>query len=503
MVKTIRKLSLFSACFVLGACTVGPDYKPSDMSVLEKWFAGGSSEKAVSDKPVETRWWTIFKDPLLESFINEAVKNNNDIKVAVANIKRARALRQQDRAGFFPEVDATSQASRTKGSDNLSSTGNGSINNFFDAGFDASWELDIFGGTRRSVEASSARIDSAVANYNDVMLAVQSEVARNYYEARGYQKRVAITEENAELQRQTFDLIDARLKAGEASDFDYSRAQGEYQLTRARVPNLNAELKSSIFTLSVLLGKPPEALLEAMEKVQPLPTPPDVVPVGLRSDILRRRPDIQIAERDLAASVADIGVQTANLFPKFFITGNAGSEADVFGDLFDSGGGFWGIGSLMQWPIFRAGAIQAGIKVEEAESEAALATYHQTILEALADTESALSRYGEELETRRRLEQAVQSRRKSVYLARQLFDAGEQDYLGVLDAERELTSTEDSLVVSETQSITKLIALYAALGGGWEAFDEHQNPVTASDLLDAPSPIQSAPAPAQPAPPKK
>ena len=207
-----------------------------------------------------------------------------------------------------------------------------------------------------------------------------------------------------------------------------------------------------------------------MQKAKPLPTPPDMVPVGLRSDMLRRRPDIRTAERELAASVADIGVETSDLFPKFFLTGNAGTQARNFGDLFSAAGGVWSLGSLVQWSVFEGGAIRARIKAEEAESEAALATYEKAVLEALADTETALTRYGQELETRKRLFAGVESRRKSVQLAKELFDAGEEDYLSVLDAERELTASEDDLVISETNSITKLIALYAALGGGWEEF---------------------------------
>jgi multidrug efflux system outer membrane protein len=174
-----------------------------------------------------------------------------------------------------------------------------------------------------------------------------------------------------------------------------------------------------------------------------------------------------MAERELAASIADIGVETADLFPKFFVTGDAGSQARVFGDVFSAAGGMWSLGSLVQWPIFEGGAIRARIKAEEAESEAALAAYEQSVLNALADTESALTRYGQELETRKRLAEGVKSRRESAALASELFDAGEEDYLAVLDAERELAASEDNLVVSETNSITKLIALYAALGGGW------------------------------------
>jgi multidrug efflux system outer membrane protein len=464
-----KHLIITTLALGLTACSVGPDYTPQKNSFLEGWFSPRS--KHISNEEISLEWWTVFNDPLLEKYIEQAAANNKNAQVALANVKRARALRGESNAAFFPQIDSRASAGRSKSSDAVSTSGNGDIRNLYDAGFDASWELDIFGGNRRANEASDARIGSAIAEYQDVILSTFSEVARNYYEARGLQKRIAIIEDNAKLLQETFNVVDQRLEAGEASSFDVSRARGEYQLTRARIPNLQADLHASIFTLSVLLGQPPEALLQEMIAIKPLPIPPDVVPVGLRSDMLRRRPDVRIAERELAASVADIGAETSELFPKFFITGDIGPQARVFGDVFSAAGGVWSFGSLVQWPIFEGGAIRERIKVEKAESEAALAAYEQSVLSALADAETALTRYGQELETRKRLAEGVKSRRQSVALARELFDAGEEDYLAVLDAERELIASEDGLVVSETDSITKLVTLYTALGGGWALFD--------------------------------
>lgn len=465
----IRRSLIIVSMLSLGACAVGPDYEEPQSNFVERWFAPDTTH--VSQEPITLEWWGVFKDPLLENYIEQAADNNKDVKIAIANLRRARALHSEEKAAFLPQIGSAASVGRSKSSDNLAANGDGQTRNLYDAGFDASWELDIFGGNRRASEAASARTGSAIADYQGVMLSTLSEVARNYYEARGLQKRIAIISNNADLQQKTFEVIKARQSVGEASEFDLSRARGEYQLTRARVPNLRAELNASIFTLSILLGQAPEALLDEMQKVKPLPTPPDVVPVGLRSEILRRRPDVRMAERDLAAEVADIGVETAELFPKFFLTGDVGSQARVFGDLFSAAGGLWSLGSLVQWSVFEGGAIRARIDAQEAMSEAALASYEKTVLEALGDAETALTMYGQELETRKRLDAGVQSRRKSVRLAKELFDAGETDYLAVLDSERELTSSEDDLVTSETRSITKLIALYTALGGGWDAFE--------------------------------
>lgn len=454
----------------LAACTVGPDYEAPKSNFLDRWFAPETPQ--TTPDPVITAWWTVFDDPLLESYIGQAAQNNKDVEIALANLRRARALRHEESGALRPQVGAESRAERARANDET--------DNLFDAGFDASWELDIFGGNRRALEAAQAREESAMADYQGVILSAFSEVARNYFEARGLQKRIKMTEENTDLLRQTFDLIERRSEAGEASEFDRARAQGEYQLTSARLPNLRADLDATIFSLSVLLGQPPEALLDEMRKVEPLPAPPDVVPVGLRSDILRRRPDVREAERELAAAVADIGVETAELFPKFSLTGSAGSQARVFSDIFNAAGQAWSLGAFLQWSVFEGGAIRARIDAAEAGNAAALSLYEKTVLSALADAETALTRYGRELETRKGLEEGVQSRRHSVALARELFDAGEEDFLAVLDAERELIASEDSLVLSETQSITKLIALYTALGGGWEVYSAQKATAEAS-----------------------
>ena len=471
-----KMMTTTGATLLLMGCSVGPDYIPLKQSFSDMWsFSLESASLSQAEVQAQnqqildqTQWWAIFEDPLLDQYIKDAALNNKDIEIALANLRRARAVAREDSASFWPEIGGDAGGQRSKSSNSSSSSNSGQIRNTYDAGFDASWEIDIFGGNRRAAEASTARKNAAIASYDDVMRSTLSDVARTYYEARGLQKRIAIINKNTQLLRETFKVIKDRMAIGEASNFDLSRAQGEYDLTRARVPNLKAELRATIYSLSVLLGKPPEALLIQMESIEPLPTPPDFVPVGLRSDILRRRPDVRMAEQELAASVADIGAETAELFPKFFLTGDIGASARTFGDLFSSGSELWSLASMIQWSVFEGGAIRARIDIEEAESKAALSTYEKTVLEALQDAETALTLYGEELETRKLLEKGVKSRRKSVSLAKQLYNAGEEDYLSVVDAERQLIDSEDDLIVSETESIVKLIALYNALGGGWD-----------------------------------
>lgn len=468
----IRQLVCTCAALGLAGCTVGPRYAEPEQEYPDTWSHVESSAgtKATSSEAINTKWWSVFEDPLLEQFITTAAEHNKDLDIAMANVRSARALRQIERSALLPSIGVGAGASRTKSSAAISSFNSGQIRNTYDAGFDASWEIDLFGGNRRAFEGSDARVGVAIANYQDVMQSTLSDVARTYYEARGLQKRIANTKQSTQLLKETFDVVRDRFAVGETSDFDLSRAQSEYELTHARIPNLQGELKVTIYTLSVLLGRPPEALLAQMESVKPLPVPPDMVPVGLRSDILRRRPDIRAAERMLAASVADIGAQTAELFPSFFLTGDIGTQARVFGDLANGNSGVWSLASFIQWSVFDGGAIRARVELQKAESVAALAQYEKSVLEALRDAEAALSRYAEELETRQRLAKGVQSRRKAVTLAKDLFDAGEEDYLAVVDAERQLIASEDDLIISETNSITKLVALFDTLGGGWDMF---------------------------------
>jgi len=475
-------LVAFSA-FLLSSCTVGPDYERPEQSFLDRWFSAGEEPEKTRTEEIKTDWWTVFHDPQLEKYIQKAVAQNRELEAARANVRRARALRRETAAPFFPNLDADFGRTRQGTSGTTASTfSGGARRTIYDGGFDASWEIDIFGGTRRATEAADARVEEAVNNRRAVLLSVLAETARNYYEVRGLQKRTDITRKNIDLQTQTYELVGSLFKMGEASEFDLSRARGQLELTQSRLPGFNAEMKANIFRLSILLGQPPETLLEEMEKTRPLPAPPDVVPVGLRSDILRRRPDVLAAERRLAASSADIGVATADLFPKFNLTGGVGRSSSVFSDLFEPESNVFSIGQFFQWPVFQGGAIRARIKVEKAETEQAAALYEQAVLNALGDAETALTRYAQKLKTRNRLQNAVNSRRRSAELARARFNAGEEDFLSVLDAERELTSAEDELVVSETDTVLNLVALYTALGGGWDVFERSDGLATNPSL---------------------
>jgi NodT family efflux transporter outer membrane factor (OMF) lipoprotein len=298
------------------------------------------------------------------------------------------------------------------------------------------------------------------------------DVARNYVDVRGYQRRIAITAENIKAQEEALAITRNRFTNGLSSDLAVQQASTLLAGTRAEMPTLEGSLEVSIHRLGVLLGQNPGALLTELAKVAPIPGAPPQVPVGLPSELLLRRPDVQRAERQLAAATANIGVATADLFPKFSLTGAAGFESISASDWFTAGSRFWSIGPTVQWRIFEAGRIRSNIKVQNARQQQALAAYEQTALAAFEDVENDLVSYAKEQVRRRSLEEAVSSSRNSLALAQKLYANGLTDFLNVLEAERSLYQAQDQLVQSDRTVSVNLVALYKSLGGGWQTFEQ-------------------------------
>lgn len=473
------KILVLSPLFLLASCMVGPDFKKPVTKTAPEWLGESISSEYVSEEP-DLTWWESLGDPMLTEYIGRAVESNYDIQIASARVLEARALRGIAASEFYPQIEADASYQRLRQSENglvsvgaLSDLGFADVeSDLYQAGFDAFWEIDIFGGTRRSVEAADARLLASIENRRDVLLTVISEVARNYVELRGSQRRLAVSEKNIRIQSDTLEFVENRAKVGLASELDTSRARAQLESTKSTVPPIRASIKASAYRLAVLLGQQPGALISELESVKPIPLTPDIVPVGLPSDLLLRRPDLRQVEQELHAATADIGVATADLFPRFFITGAAGLESVSFSDFFKASSGAWSIGPSVTWPVFRGGAIRSNIKAAEARGSAELSRYRQTVLIALEEVESALVRYAEEELERRELKNAAGSSTTAVKLAQVVYDKGLADFLTVLDAERVLTEIEDRLVLSETEVVLKLIALYKSLGGGWEVFEE-------------------------------
>jgi NodT family efflux transporter outer membrane factor (OMF) lipoprotein len=334
-------------------------------------------------------------------------------------------------------------------------------------GFDASWEIDVFGGKRRAVEAAKAQLSGAEFGQRDVLVTLLGEVARNYVELRGYQKRLAIANQNIEAQEKSLAITQNRLTNGLATDLDVQQALTVLSTTRAAVPTLESLVQTTTHRLEVLLGQQPGTLQTELAEATPIPAQPPQVPVGLASELLLRRPDVSRAERQLAAATANIGVAKADLFPKFYLTGLSGLESASADDWFTSGSRFWSVGPTVQWRIFDAGRIRANIKVKNAQQEQALAAYEQTVLTAFEEVENNLVLYAKEQVRRRSLQDAVNASQKSLDTANRLYASGLTDFIHVLDAERSLYSAQDGLAQSDRTVSANLIALYKSLGGGW------------------------------------
>jgi NodT family efflux transporter outer membrane factor (OMF) lipoprotein len=355
---------------------------------------------------------------------------------------------------------------KLEGSSPLAKLAGPSARDIFDAGFDASWEIDVFGGVRRDEEAALAEVQAAEESREDALVTLVAEVARNYVELRGADRQLEILDQTVHSQKETLSLAQSRFDSGLATEFDVARAEGLLAATAAQRPALEILRRQSVFRLGVLLGGDPQALLAELEAPGAIPPSPPEVPLALPSELLSRRPDLRRSERELAAATARIGVATADLFPRFKIAGSFGRRSNDIGEL-NASNQFWSAGLGFQWPIFAGGRIRANIRVHEARQEQALLQYEKAILIALEEVENALSAHGRELRRQESLRASVAANRRALELATERYTSGLENYLAVLDAQRSVYSAEDQLVQSERNAAVTLIAVYKALGGGW------------------------------------
>jgi multidrug efflux system outer membrane protein len=464
----MRHLNYISLCIVyiflltIIGCTVGPDYHPPGVSVPSDWTGTAEQTTAIVDT---IHWWTQFNDPNLTSLINRAVISNLDLKQAESRLRQARAARRVASAGLWPTISAGGSYSRSQSS--------GARDDLWQSGLDSVWELDIFGGVRRNVEAAESDIQAAIEDQRDVMVTLAAEVALNYIELRGYQQEIVIAQENLKAQQHTAELTRQRFKGGLVGALDVANAEAQVGNTASQIPVMEISVQQTIYNLSVLLGLEPSALLEELSPVSRIPVTPPELPSELPSDLLRRRPDIRRAEAQIHAATARIGVATADLFPKFNLTGSAGyrSNTSLSGTI-NSQYGFWSVGPSINWQIFNGGSIRANIEVRKALTEQALLAYQKAILTALQDVENALVSYSKEKQHHKALEDTAEATKKAVELATQLYREGQTEFLSVLDAQRSLYASEDSLVRSTRKLSTDLVSLYKALGGGWDSEDK-------------------------------
>jgi NodT family efflux transporter outer membrane factor (OMF) lipoprotein len=452
----------------LAGCSVGPDYVKPDIPAPVEWSqalrAGLTAEQPESQ--ALARWWTTLGDADLSNLVERAIAGNPDLKKALARVREARAKRRVATADLFPAVNAKGSATRSRGSEQ---TGTGETRDLYKAGFDASWEIDVFGRVRRTIEAAQGDLEATQADYEDVLVSLLAEVALNYIEARTLQAQLRVAEENLRAQAETLQLTEWRFEAGLVSRLDVEQARSNLENTRAQLPRLRSGIEEAKNRLAILLGVFPGALDRQLSLRKPIPEAPLEVAVGVPADLLRRRPDVRRAERQLAAQTARVGVATADLYPRFSLPGSIGLEALSSNNLFSTSSRIWSIAGSFAWTVFKGGAIRQNIEVQSALQEQALMQYEAAILTALEDVENALVAYAEEQERRQSLSEATQAAERAVELARDQYASGLIDFQSVLDAERSLLSFQDQLAQSQGQVISNLIGLYKALGGGWTA----------------------------------
>ena len=467
------------ALLVLSGCTtVGPDYHQPSVPVPNGWQADVSSlsEKADSSTNL-THWWRAFHDPVLDELIQRALVNNKDLKQAEGRLLEARARRGVAQADRFPILGAKASVSRSGGSDQV---GMGLTSNQFSTGFDASWETDLFGGKRRALEAATAQVAASEADLAAVQTSLTAEVGVNYLNLRAFAARLDVAQSNLSIQMETRDLAKWRYQAGLASRLDVDQATSALEQTRAQIPALKTSVAQAKNQIAVLLGINPEDMPPFA--AAPIPQADAMIATGIPADLLRRRPDIRRAERQLAAQTAQIGVATAAQYPDFSLAGSIGLASLTAGNLFAAGARTFSIGSNAAWTLFDAGRIHQNIQIQNALQAQALAQYESTVLNAFAEVENALTAYARERERRAALAEAVGAAQSAETLARSQYAAGLIDFQSVLDTQRSLLTLQDLLVTSEATVSSSLIQLYKALGGGWTARAPTNAPSSSSEI---------------------
>jgi len=450
---------------VNGCKAVGPNYSEPVVPVPTDF--ANQDQPGMSTSAVEVAWWRGFEDEELNQLVGEALTDNHDLRIATARLREARALLSFTEFDRYPTVTTEATYERQRLSQ-AAARGADRDTELYHAGFDASWELDFFGRVRRSIEASTADVGAAEASRRDVIVSLLAEVAGNYFELRGAQNQLAVARQNAENQRQTLELTQALLEAGRGTELDVSRAEAQLNGTLSIIPPLETRIARASHRLGVLIGQQPTVLVTTLSVPLPLPGLPALIALGQPQDLLRRRPDIRVAERTLAAATARVGVVTADLFPRVTVLGSIGVEASSLKGFGQGGIEAFSIGPSIFWAAFDLGRVRARIRAADARTEAALAQYEQRVLVALEETDNALVDFQRQQTRRDFLRASAQASEKAFGLAKLRYQFGVSDFLTVLDAERTRLLAQDLLADSETRTALSLIAVYKALGGGWE-----------------------------------
>ncbi len=457
--------ALTAALLALGlaACAVGPDYhapKPAEFALANAKLDDFSTTK------VEQNWWAQLDDPALSRLIDQGLANNNDLRVALARVNAARAQFDVAKIDQWPTVTLGAQATR-QNQQVPGFTTDRVLTNSFQAGFDAGWELDLWGRVANLAKGAGARADAAGYDLESARISVVAEIGRNYYLMRGAQQRYAVALRNLKNLESTLDITQARVTNGQGTELDVARAKANLANVQATLPPLETVIKLTQYRLDVLTGVMP-GTQEAQLQPTSLPPISKPIPIGDATELVKRRPDIASAERDLAAANADVGAAMAERFPRISVGGFLGFIASRGGEIGQASSQAWSITPSVDWPAFRMGAVNARIRANEANVDASLARYNQTVLQAVEETEGALVTYNRTQQRLSHLVESAQQSKRAADIARVRYKEGAADFLTLLDAERTQLSAEDAMALAESDSYVELVAVYKALGGGWQ-----------------------------------
>ncbi len=455
-----RAFPALMAALALGACVVGPDHRdPRPGAPAQTPFDSARSPAFTGDEP-PGRWWSLFRDPLLDSLVEEALRANTDLRVAAANLRRARAVLRETRAGRLPSTEIS--ASATYGQEP-----GGDAGDLYDAGIDIGYQLDLFGRITRAIQASRADAEAVQAAFDLARITVAAETVRAYADACSAGRQLGVARETVRIQEQTFDLTRRLFEGGRGTALETSQAGALLDQNRAAIPTFEALRRTALFRLSVLTGRPPAAFPQEVAACETPPALAEPIPVGDGASLLARRPDIRAAERSLAAASARVGVATADLYPNITLGLSAGSTAASPGGLVSGDGFRFGLGPLISWTFPNIAAARSRIAQAEASAEGALAQFDGTWLNALEEAESALTRYASELDRLATLKRARAQSAEAARIARLRYQAGREPFQIVLDTERAIAQTDAAVAQSEAQLSDNLVSLFLALGGGW------------------------------------
>lgn len=457
---------LLAAALVASGCAVGPSYEQPVLDTPDAWQQALAQGLSSGDPRLAT-WWTILDDPVLDALIGRATAGSPDLRAALARIDAAEARRGIAVGAGLPALEGGADVQRTKVSSELGVPVSPNPDSFFGAGLGAAWEVDLFGRIRRSVESADAALGASIEEYRDVLVVLYAEVAASYVDVRTLQGRIRFAEQNIDLQRRTLELVRVRNRVGLVGDLDLRQAEVNLARTESFVPQLREALVAARNRIAALIGAYPEEVDALLRDAAPVPRADREIAVGLPADLLRQRPDVRRAERALAAQTAEIGVATADLYPRLALLGTLSLEATAAARWATAGADAWGVGPQLRWSLFDGGRIRSNIDAQEALADEALARYEQTVLVAVEETEDALAAYVEEQERREALQRSADAAAETVRLVGVLYETGLVDFLNVLDSQRSLFEEQDRLAESEGRVTRNLIDVYRALGGGW------------------------------------